>query len=81
MKQTHTIKYESDGLLPEEIDSALRHMEKKIYENKYDLENIHVEIGRFKGVLATWLAEKSVISYLGKQAVTEYLLRLDKGRK
>lgn len=53
-----TLKYESELVLPDEIDLQLKSMERRILDDLYEPDKVLCNIGNFRGYLIRWFADK-----------------------
>lgn len=51
------IKYESDTVLPPEIDEMIEQMKKRIQDNRLEPDKIEIYISNFRGSLIRWFAK------------------------
>lgn len=49
------IKYESETLLPKELEDAINKMRKNIYESKHEEDKIYLSIERLRHQIINWL--------------------------
>ena len=52
------LEYESEKVLPEEIDGFIKRLEQRICEHPYETDKIRCDFGDLKYNLVRWFAEK-----------------------
>lgn len=53
--------YESETLLPVELEKSFKKMSQNIYENKYEMDKMQLDMERFRGDIIRWIANNSEV--------------------
>jgi hypothetical protein len=55
------IKYNSENVLPKEIDEAIRTAKQRIERDKYEYDKIYLHVDHIRSFLINWFASNEII--------------------
>lgn len=60
MSFKHTVTYRSDNILPDELDCAFETAFKRIQENRFEPDKVHLDLQHLRGDILRWFVKHRI---------------------